>query len=222
MVIDGRHYVPNFFKRVCVGVGVSALDAMRRRDWIKIQHASTNSGSKCAAEEVLGPVRRGLRTNGVAIVFDQRIENSVDVGGSHLPKLHVGDEVFDEVIIALIALHCTVAQLAATLAADASSQIALKVRIHRVCGLALSLSNVDLRQFQIRQCLHVGWRLLRVIVANLAQLFIGIHTPLRTILYNALTNLQNPPTPVASNMPLLHRFLLYPRIPRSGYKMGIE
>src|SRR6266481_7857712 len=112
MMIDDGHQVPNLFKRVRMGVGLSAVDAMRRRDRIKIQQASANSGTECAAEEVLGLVVSRLWANGVAIVFDQRIENSVDVGGSHLSKLHVGDEVIDESVIAPVALHGAVAKLA--------------------------------------------------------------------------------------------------------------
>src|SRR6266566_4581405 len=201
-----------------MGVGLSAVDAMRRRDRIKIQQASTNSGTECAAKEVLGSVIRGLRTNGVAIVFDQRIKDSVNVGGSHLPKLQVGDEVLDEVVIALVALHGAVTQLAAAFTADASGQIAFKVRLHRVGGLALPLSDVDLRQFQIRQCLYVGGCLFRVVVANLAQFLVGIHTLFHTLFHNPLPNLQYPPPPVSPNVSALHGFLLY----QVYHELGIE
>src|SRR5882762_7231685 len=220
MMIDGGHQVPNLFKRVCMGVGFSAVDAMRRRDRIKIQQASTNSGTECAAEEVLGPVIGGLRTNGVAIVFDQPIKDSVNVGGSHLSKLHVGNEVFDEVVIALVALHGAVAQLAATFTADASGQIAFKVGLHGIGGLALPLSDVDLRQFQIRQSLHVSGRLFRIIIANLSQLLVRVYAPLHALFHNPLTYFQNPPPPVPSNMSVLHGWLLYPRVPHAGYRMG--
>src|SRR5882762_340932 len=108
-----------------MGVGLFAVDAMRRCDRIKIQQASADSGTECAAKKILGSVIGGLWANGVAIVLNQRIKDSVNVGGSHLPKLHVGDEVHDEVVIAFVALHGAVAQFAAALAANSSSQITL-------------------------------------------------------------------------------------------------
>src|SRR6266481_7652562 len=70
MIVNGRYQVSNFFERIRMGISLSAVDAMRRRDRIKIQQASANSRTECAAEEVLGPVIGGLRTNGVAIVFN--------------------------------------------------------------------------------------------------------------------------------------------------------
>src|SRR6266576_2406526 len=44
MIVNGRHQVPNLFERVRMGLGFFAVDAMRRRDRIKIEQASTNSG----------------------------------------------------------------------------------------------------------------------------------------------------------------------------------
>src|SRR6266481_7199173 len=193
MIVNGRHQVSNLFKRVRMSISFFAIDAVCRRDWVEVQQASANSGTECAAEEVLGPVVSRLWANGVAIVFNQSIENSIDVGGSHLSKLHVGDEVLDESVIAPVALHGAVAQLAAALAADTSSQIAFKVGLHGIGGLALPLSDVNLRQFQIRQSLHISGRLFRIIMANLSQFLVRVYAPLRALFHNPLAYFQNPP-----------------------------
>ena len=68
-------------------------------DRIEVDQANTDSGSKSPAQEVFDIVICTLSTNGVAIVLDQSIEDSIDVGSPNLAKLHVRDEIFDDVVV---------------------------------------------------------------------------------------------------------------------------
>src|ERR1700675_4702601 len=102
MIVNSRHQVMNFFETVSVGIGFVASNAVRSRDRIKVDQSCTDSRPKRSAQEVFDVVVSTLSTDGVAIVFDQGVEDSVDVRSSNLAKLDVRDEVLDDVVVSLV------------------------------------------------------------------------------------------------------------------------
>src|SRR6266566_1580318 len=198
-------------------------DAMRGGDRIEVDQASTDSRPEGPAQEVLNVVVSALRTNGVTIILDQSVEDSVDVGGSHLAQLHLRDELLDDVVIAFVTLDGYIAQLSPSFAANACSQIRFEVGLYGVSRLTLSLSEVYLSEFQISQRLHIIGDSAALIVANFPKFLVCVDAPLDPILHDPLAHLQNPPPAVDPDMSALHWLGLpesVPSIPPGGYRMG--
>src|SRR6266404_4133890 len=98
MIVNGRHQRMNFFESISVGIGLVASDAVRSSHGIEVDQPCTDSRPKSSTQEVFDVVVSTLSTDGVAVVFDQSIKDSIDIWRADLAKLHVGDEVRDDVV----------------------------------------------------------------------------------------------------------------------------
>src|SRR5712664_808991 len=205
MIVNGRHQRMNFFKGISVGIGLVASDAVRSGHRIEVDQSCTDSRAKRSAQEIFDVVVGTLSTDGVAVVFDQSIKDSIDIRRADLAKLHVWDEIFDDVVIALVTFNGDIPQLPSGLAADTSSQITFEVGLYGIKRLALSLSDVNLSQFQIRQRLHVARNgRASFIVVTQAELLVDIFPDFDTVFCTPLPQLQNPPPTVNPDVSALH------------------
>src|ERR1051326_3879042 len=208
MVVDSGHQVINFLKRVSVSVSFLAANALSSSNRIEVNQPCTDRRPERSTEEVLNVVVSALSTDGVAVILDQRVKDSIDVRRADLTKLHLRDEFLNDVVIALVALNGDIAELSSGLAAHTGSQVGFEVGLHSISGLTLSLTEIDLRQFQISECLNVTGNVAILVVPDLPELLVRIDTPLNAILYDPLADLQNPPLTVDPDMSGLHFQLL--------------
>src|SRR5258708_22701991 len=183
MIVNGRHQVMNFFESIGVGIGFVASNAVRRSYRIEVNQSCSESRRKSSTQEIFDVVVGGLSTDSVAVVFDQSIKDSIDIWRADLAKLHVGDEVRDDVIIPLVAFNRDIAELPASLAADSRSYVRFEVRLHGIGGLPLALSDVYFRQFQVRERLNITRNGAAFVVVNLSEFFVAIDPALNSILY---------------------------------------
>ena len=123
VMVNSLHEVVNFLESIGVGISLIALDRMRGCDRIEVDQASADRTTERSAQEMFDVVVGALSADGVSIVFDKLVEDSVDVGSPNLLKLHFRNEVLDDVVIAFVALDCYVTEFPSGLAPDTSCNV---------------------------------------------------------------------------------------------------